>query len=210
MVQNANENILTFAKLPFLDQSWAGFVTSVLLVVSYLRSVFGVDLLGEAKNRAARLTLWAGFLACQLVVMGASADIRDKNCSDYGSEANYLPNSSYCRRTTLGISVGAIGTAIALLVVGMKMLTAIAPVVVEGLLSLVLCILNGFGVGYLTSPEGPGSEIGNLYYFSWLSWLCSFLLIADVYEHYHTSDSSTSAETHGMEDIPIEPIEGEV
>ena len=46
-----------------------------MLVVSYLQSVFGVDVYGEFKNRAARLTLWAGFLACQMVVMGTSADI---------------------------------------------------------------------------------------------------------------------------------------
>ena len=57
-------------------QSWAGFVTSILLVVSYLRGVFGVDVYGEVKNRAARLTLWAGFLACQLVVMGAKIALK--------------------------------------------------------------------------------------------------------------------------------------
>jgi len=156
--------------------SWAGFVTSILLVVSYLRGVFGVDVYGEVKNRAARLTLWAGFLACQLVVMGASANILDKDCSSYDS------NSTYCRRTKFGISVGAIGTSFCLCVVAMKMLTSVAPMVVEAALALFLCIMNGFGVAFLTSADGPGSPIGNLYYFSWLSWLCSFMLLASVYE----------------------------
>ncbi len=178
-------------------------------MVSYLRSVFGVDVYGEVKNRAARLTLWAGFLACQMVVMGASANILDKNCNAY--DANYAPDSSYCKRTKFGISVGAIGTAIALIVVGMKMLTAIAPLVVEGVLSLTLCILNGFGVAYLTSPVGPGSAIGNLYYFAWLSWLSSFLLIASLYEDYQ-GDYSTTSTANKTEDgeIPIEPIDNEV
>ncbi|MGK3762589.1 MAG: hypothetical protein ACI8RD_014907 [Bacillariaceae sp.] len=119
-------------------QSWAGFVTSILLVVSYLRGVFGVDVYGEVKNRAARLTLWAGFLACQLVVMGASANILDKDCSSYDS------NNTYCRRTKFGISVGAIGTSFCLVVVAMKMLTSVAPMVVEGALALFLCVMNGF------------------------------------------------------------------
>ena len=182
------------------------------MIVSYLRSVFGVDVYGEVKNRAARLTLWAGFLACQMVVMGSSANILDKNCNIY--DENYNPDSPYCFRTKFGIVVGAIGTAIALLVVGMKMVTAIASLVVEAVLSFSLCVLNGFGVAYLTSPAGPGSAIGNLYYFSWLSWLCSFLLIASLYEDYqsiHTeesTDDSTEDKTHG--EIPIEPLENEV
>ncbi len=178
------------------------------MVVSYLRGVFGVDVYGEVKNRAARLTLWAGFLACQMVVMGASANILDKNCNTY--DANFAPDSSYCRRTRFGVGVGATGTAIALLVVGMKMLTRIAPMVVEGGLSFLLCILNGFGVAYLTSPSGPGSAIGNLYYFAWLSWFSSFLLIASVYEEYYGDGSkSTEGKTEDGE-IPIEPIDNEV
>ena len=183
--------------------SWAGFVTSILLVVSYLRGVFGVDVYGEVKNRAARLTLWAGFLACQLVVMGASSNILDKDCSSYDS------SSSYCRRTKFGISVGAIGTSFCLCVVAMKMLTTVAPFVVEGVLALFLCILNGFGVAFLTSAEGPGSPIGNLYYFSWLSWFCSFMLIAGVYNDYQGGNTSGNQENdHNKTDgeVPIETL----
>ena len=119
-------------------------MTSILLVVSYLRGVFGVDVYGEVQNRAARLMVWAGFLACQLVVMGATANILDKDCYSYtyDSSRNIM---SYCRRTQFGIAVGAIGTLIALLVVAMKMLY---PTLVlnffEGVLSLLLCIMNGF------------------------------------------------------------------
>jgi len=70
--------------------------------------------------------------------MGASANLLDKDCSSYDS------NTSYCRRTKFGISVGAIGTSFALIVVAMKMLTSVAPMVVESVLALFLCIMNGF------------------------------------------------------------------
>jgi hypothetical protein len=183
--------------------SWAGFVTSILLVTSYLRGVFGVDLVGEVKNRAARLTLWAGFLACQMVVMGASANIFDKDCSGGVS-------SSFCKRTKFGISLGAIGTAFALFVVAMKMLTAVAPLVVEGVLALFLCVMNGFGVAFLTAAQGPGSTIGNLYYFSWLSWLSSFMLLASVYDD-HTNGGAVGAnpedETKANSEIPVDSLE---
>ena len=178
-------------------------------MVSYLRSVFGVDLYGEVRNRAARLTLWAGLLSCQLVVMGASANILDKNCNGYSE--NYDPTSSYCRRTKFGVSVGAIGTFIALGIVAMKMLTAISPLVVEGTLSLFLCILNGVGVGFLTSPAGPGSAIGNLYYFAWLSWFSSFMLIANIWNDYQGDGTTAESEENGVNgDIPIESIGNDV
>jgi hypothetical protein len=136
--------------------------------------------------------------------MGASANILDKNCNGYNE--NYDPSSSYCTRTKFGVSVGAIGTFIALGVVAMKMLTAIAPLVVEGILSLFLCILNGFGVGFLTSPAGPGSAIGNLYYFAWLSWFSSFMLIANIWEDYRGDGTTESEENRVDGDIPVETI----
>ena len=143
-------------------------------------------------------------MACQLVVMGASANIFDKDCSD--------ASTAYCRRTKFGISLGAIGTAFALIVVAMKMLTSIAPFVVEGVLALILCIMNGFGVAFLTSAQGPGSPIGNLYYFSWLSWLCSFMLLASVYDDYTNGgasgdESEEPKPEHSNGDVPIETIE---
>ena len=183
-------------------------MTSILLLVSYLRSVFGVDVYGEVKNRANRLMLWAGFLACQMVVMGASANAQNAECTAFDDDTAYYDSRAFCGRTKFGIIVGAIGTAIALCIVAMKMLTQISPLVIEGVLSLILCVMNGFGVAYLTSPQGPGSAIGNLYYFTWLSWLCSFMLIASVYEDYQDAGNTNSEEGENKVDgdIPVETI----
>lgn len=182
--------------------SWAGFVTSIMLCVAYLRAVFGVDLAGEIKNRAARLTLWSGLLACQLVVMGASANVFDKSCS------SQVESETFCKRTKYGIALGAIGTIFALGVVGMKMITSIAPFVVEGVLAIFLCIMNGFGVAFLTSAQGPGSPIGNLYYFSWLSFLCNFMLVASVYEDYTNLGVADKKEDgDGNGDVEVETME---
>lgn len=182
--------------------SWAGFVTSILLLTGYLRAVFGVDLVGEVKNRAARLTLWAGFLACQLVVMGACANLLDKDCASSAS--------AFCKRTKFGIALGAVGTFFSLIVVAMKMITSVAPFVVEGVLALLMCIMNGFGVAFLTSAQGPGSPIGNLYYFIWLSWLCSFMLVASVlddYKHGGAAGVNPGSENKTNSELPVESLE---
>ncbi|VEU41198.1 unnamed protein product [Pseudo-nitzschia multistriata] len=184
--------------------SWAGFVTSILLIIEYLRGVFGVDVYGTVRNRAARLTLWAGLLACQLVVLGASANIFDTDCTDFNG---YAPESAYCKRTKYGLSLGVIGTLFSLVIVAMKMLTTVAPVVVEGVLAFVLCIMNGCGVAFLTSAEGPGSPIGNLYYFSWFSWLVSFVLLASVYEDYRGMRTPENEEVKVDGEIPVEAID---
>lgn len=125
--------------------SWGGFVCSIVLLVSYLRSVFGVDLVGEVKNRSSRLELWSGMLACALVVMGASSNIFQIDCKPMVEDLD-----TYCRRCKLGISAGTIGAFISLLVVGMKLVTRTAPFVFEGALALLLAILDGFAVAYIT------------------------------------------------------------
>jgi len=196
-VNSALDNTIVNGNLYYF--SWAGFVTSIMLCVAYLRGVFGVDLAGEIKNRAARLTIWSALLACQLVVMGASANIFEKSC------ATQAGTRAFCKRTKYGIALGAIGTLFALVVVGMKMMTSIAPFVVEGILAIFLCIMNGFGVAFLTSAKGPGSPIGNLYYFTWLSFLCNFMLVASVFEDYRNIGVADKQE--GEDDVQVDSVE---
>jgi hypothetical protein len=133
--------------------SWAGFVTSIFLTVSYLRSVMGVDLVGEVKNRSARLELWSGMLACSLVVMGSSSNILQIDCKPVEDGLD-----EYCRRTKFGISIGVIGAFVSCMVVGMKLITSTAPFVFEGILSLLLSILSACGVAWITSAKGTLNE----------------------------------------------------
>lgn len=128
--------------------SWAAFVTSICLLVSYLRSAFGVDVVDEVKNRSQRLELWSGKLACALVVMGSSTNIFTIDCKPVQDGLDV-----YCTRCKFGISLGVIGVVFAVLVVGMKLITSTAPFVFEGALGLVLAILDGAGVGFITVSD---------------------------------------------------------
>jgi len=174
-----NDGAVTNGNLYYF--SWAGFVCSVMLIVSYLRGVFNVDVPGEIRNRSARLTTWSAALAAQLIVMGASANIFDQHCAPMTE----FVTSSYCTRTEFGIAVGAIGTISALAVVGMKIATSSCPFIMESICAGVLVTVDAFGVAFLTSAKGPGSALGNLYYFSWISLLCATSLVASCIQTYN-------------------------
>ena len=48
-------------------------------------------------------------------------------------------------------------------------------------------MLCGVGVGVITSQNGPGAELGNLYYFTWAAFLTSFMLLASCVEDYNAA-----------------------
>lgn len=152
-----NDNTVKNANLYYF--SWAGFVASIVLLVSYLREAFGVDVVGNIRERGARLTQWAALLATSLIVMGSSARTFSNQC-----QPNLSGDDAYCARTKFGIALGVLAVMGSLAIVGMKMLIAAAPLKMELGVSGVLAILNAFGVAYITSAKGPGATIGNLYY----------------------------------------------
>ena len=51
-----------------------------------------------------------------------------------------------------------------------------------------------FGVAYLTSDQGPGAPLGNLYYFTWGSFLSAFMLLASCFEDYQAAKGLGSTE----------------
>lgn len=146
--------------------SWLGFVTSLVLFVSYLKSAVGVDVMGAMNQRSARLTFWAALIATSFIVMGSSLRVMNDDCSP-----NMFQTVEFCKRTKLGIALGAVGFALGLLMVTIKLFCRSNYVTCEFVTALVLAILDGVGVAFITSNNGPGSSIGNLYFGSWISFL---------------------------------------
>lgn len=146
--------------------SWAGFVTSFVLFVNYLKSAVGMDLVGEMHQLGARLTFWAALIATSFIVMGSSLRVMNDDCSP-----NILKSEQYCKRTEFGIGLGAAGFSVALVVVTFKLFCRMNAPMYEFFPALMLAAANGFGVGFITSNNGPGSSIGNLYFGLWISFL---------------------------------------
>lgn len=167
--------------------SWAGFVCSITLLVSYLRHVFNVDVAGSIRTRSARLTIWSAQLATSLVVMGASSNFYDNTCGQGGIQPQ-------CKRAVFGIVLGALATLASVGIVGIKIATSKAPFLVESLLALVLVVSYAFGVAFITSQEGPGAPLGNLYYFTWGSFLSAFMILASCFEDYNAAASISDSD----------------
>mmetsp|Transcript_19172 Transcript_19172/g.28092 ORF Transcript_19172/g.28092 Transcript_19172/m.28092 type:complete len:368 (-) Transcript_19172:138-1241(-) len=160
--------------------SWAGFIALLSLLVSFLRSSWQVDLVGEINNRAIRLNCWTAFLVCTFVVMGSSANTWDHLCS------NDEAGAKFCRLTMFGIILGVTGTVIALTIIGLKIVGKSLFHAEVGL-AVALLITYAFGVAHITSERGPGAPLGNLYYFTWGSLISCFAVCASLYEEYSSS-----------------------
>jgi len=179
--------------------SWASFVTSIILLVNYGRHAFGLDLVDQVRNRGARLSLWAALIAACLVVAGASSRTFTDLCRIAENLSPALNDeilaTAQCKRTKFGVAVGTIGVFFSCLIVGMKLLQSAVSYVMEFGIAAMLAILNGFGVAYITSNKGPGAQIGNLYYFSWISFLLSCFLAAECFGQMNstpTTDTTNS------------------
>ena len=101
----------------------------------------------------------------------------------------------FCKRTKLGIGLGAAGAFFALVVVAMKIFTRKAPFLLEAVLGFIMLISFAFGTAYITSEAGPGSPLGNLYYFTWISFLSAFLLCSSCFEDYQSAKSMGTEES---------------
>mmetsp|Transcript_49209 Transcript_49209/g.73174 ORF Transcript_49209/g.73174 Transcript_49209/m.73174 type:complete len:320 (+) Transcript_49209:75-1034(+) len=189
--------------------SWAGFVCSITLIVSYLRQAYAIDVAGEIRSRSARLRLWAALMAACLVVMGSSANIFDNDC-----DATYV-DATFCSRTKFAIALGLIGTIISLAVVGMKIATTMAPFLFEAGSALSLFICYIFGVAYITSENGPGAPLGNLYYSTWAAFVTTFMIGSSCFEDYQAAKAMTAQQNlegheqgqDGRGDIQIESLD---
>jgi len=155
--------------------SWAGFLTSSVLLISFLQHAVNVYVPNELAT--SRFKYWATLLASSVVVLGSSADFFGRICDGSGG-------TNYCNRCILGIIVGCFGTLFSLIVVTMNIVMGQVPFMLECGFSFFMAVLNAFGVSFLTSDKGPGAPLGNLYYFSWLSFVLVFVILYGCWEDY--------------------------
>lgn len=180
--------------------SWAGFVTSVILAVSFLRDSFGLDVVGSLRQNTERLQWWAALLAVSVVVLGSAAHANRVDCGD-DSEAG--EPASYCRKTRFAISAATIGMVLCLLIIYTKIFKYTSSEPSSGFLleagsAFFLGIMNLFVVFFTTSVGGPGRTVGNLYYFSWAMFLLSVFLASQCYNEFaHTPSRSHGSSGNG-------------
>merc|ERR1712008_253684 len=65
--------------------------------------------------------------------------------------------------------------------------SAVVPFHIEAGFSFVLFFGFSFGVAFITSEKGPGAPLGNLYYSTWATFACTFLIGSSLIEEHDTA-----------------------
>lgn len=159
---------------------WAGFINCFAILSSYIESSYGINVAQTMKARSSSFTYWTAFLLSSLIVMGTASDIYNRNC-DVPNDDKQQP---YCGRSVLAVTIGTIGVLLSLIVVIMKISMGGSPFLMEVGFVFFLAILYVFEVAYVTAASGPGSPLGNLYYFSWMSFFLTLLVSKACHEDY--------------------------
>jgi len=173
--------------------SWAGLVTGVALFTSFIRSIYGIDVASELKNRAQRLQPWIWLGVFGLIQMGSSARLFDNHCGSHsGLGVAEMGSITFCRRCQLGIALGIASTVASIIIVASKVsITSRSKLsslfTAEMIVSGMMMGSEAVGVAFLTSQQGPGAPLNNLYYSTWGTLAMALILVASCVEDYSSA-----------------------
>jgi len=195
--------------------SWAGLAMGVALVLSFIKSIWGFDVTAELRNRAKRLQYWACLGILGLIQMGSSARLFDNHCgrSNHGLGEGEIASIKFCRRCQLGIVLGIFSAVGSMAMLGLKIGVTSSDKVLrllftaELVMSWVMVTMQAVGVAFLTSEEGPGAPLNNLFYSSWGSLGSSLVLAASCIEDWSAAGMAVKAGRRGRDTVSGE--EGE-
>lgn len=160
--------------------SWGAFFIMIMILSSFIESAYGINVRQSMTSKSSSFTYWSALLVTSLIVMGTSSNLYNQNC-DVENDEKPQP---FCKRCVLAITVGTLGVLVSLAIVALKLLLGAAPFLVELCCLFLLFILYSIEILYVTGARGPGSPLGNLYYFSWISFLLVLMVAKACYEDY--------------------------
>lgn len=161
--------------------SWVSLFTMLYLTQFLIERKFGINVTDTMRMRSKSFSYWVALVFCSIVVMGSSSEYYGRNCSGKGGNKP----QPFCSRTAFGISVGLVGLVFASGIVAMKIMHGVAAsYLIEVGFAMWLFILYLLEVGFVTDNQGPGAPLGNLYYFSWISFLLTVAIGNACHEDY--------------------------
>jgi len=161
--------------------SWIALGNSMVLSDQFVLKAWGVRISTSPlwTSTARSLKFWVGILFTSIVVMGSASEYYGRSChgDDY--------QETLCGRCTFGIASGIIGGMFAGGILIMKVVRGVTfPFLVELWIAAALLIVYGLEVALVTDNQGPGAPLGNLYYFSWASFLLVIAILNACHEDY--------------------------
>lgn len=181
---NINANLYYF--------SWASFISSLFVSGHFAQEMSGGSL--DVGKTPPKVALWLLFTASSFVVLGASSKLHDTlDCKNSSSDT--------CNRNKFAISIGAIGGVVGLVVLCMAKRNMI-PKMFEMIVGVTVLILYGFGVAFITFGDGSGTQVGNLYYFTWISFVTTMVLAFGTFGEFWGGRKSGESEAAAEETKP--------
>jgi len=150
---------------------WLAFLSVVYILGGYVRDI-GYDITRAPPKTAA----WFAITSGSVVVLGSSCKFFYEFCDEDSSTPD-------CVRTKYGIALGCFGFVLSAIMCLINISLGSAGFMVELVMSFIVFALNCAGIGLITFGWGPGTFLGNLYFFTWLIWgISGYLLLSLVTE----------------------------
>lgn len=153
---------------------------AIWIVGELAKELYGMDLVGMASPVVqAKRGKWYALIATSLVVLGSSVRVYQA----FPCSADVMTKSPICKQTKFAISAGVIGTLFAM-VATVFLSRGTFSHRSDWCSSTIMVLIWSFGLGYITFGQGPGQNIGNLYFATWGSFILSLLLAAESLREY--------------------------
>jgi hypothetical protein len=149
--------------------SWASFIASAYLLTSVAQDHDVVNV----RAVPTKLMRWYMLLVCSVVVLGIGSRLKGLTCS---TSSGFGFEQETCRRTDYSVSFGVITAALAVIPITLSHLGWMKAFV-EAPIAVIVLAFYCVGVAVITdNVYGPASNVGNLYFASWIGFSLSVLL----------------------------------
>lgn len=158
-----------------------------LFFLFYSISIINVSLIAQLALfilRSDQVVLWLAVVKICFVMFGSCVDIllsiRDRCASaEHGDETDI-----FCKRTEAGAIFGFLGMVIGCLAALYRFFVPSPPIkglIGESIISTILAVIFALSLAMVTGIGGPGQEVGDLYYGSWLAFFAALGVAVSLY-----------------------------
>lgn len=189
--------------------SWLSFMAAFATFMQYFTATRGVG--SDGGKKGMKPMVWFALVATSWIVTLASSRLYDTRGFNCGSSNLSTVEDDRCERTRLGFSWGAISGFVALIWGVLMSFTSI--VIIDAFLSAIIMTGWIFCIIYITfgnPAKMPAHYLGNLYFFTWISFILSVILFANGIHNLFYKETAESGEKkaeegqaeHGDEENP--------
>jgi len=143
--------------------SWGSLAVALMLSASYYQSSYSL----KSKLTSSFFLLASASFVVFVNALDLLDDLKCKTRSDYPDF-----DDTTCNRTKFAMILGIVCAVLSL------MIAPVSAVPIQGLVGILLLASWACGVSYITFGDGPGNELGNLYFATWICFILAMSIAA--------------------------------